>query len=549
MVYGCAPISILHGTARTRRLAFSRSPHIPQSLTRIADRGTYFASRGLPFLSIDARGTARSGGKFQPFIQEAQDGYDVVEWLAKQPYCNGKVSMWGGSYAGYNQWVTAKEFPAHLTTIVPVASPYAGADLPFNGHAFAPYQVQWLTFYHPESKRPPRYEEADFWNTIFREWYEAGAALKDLDTRVGNPSTTFQRWLEHPYQDAYWDSFNPTAEQYAAISVPILSITGIYDEDQLGALAHYRQHMRNASSAARERHYLVIGPWDHGGTRTPALKFRGITVGAPSLVDLPQLHVDWYAWTMAGGRRPEFLKNKVAYYVMSADRWRYAESLDAVTATSLPLFLDSTANPTDLAIAGTLRAAAPRGKPDGFLYDPRDVSGAALEIEADTSSLTEQRVVQANRGKHLVYQTTPYAEDTEVSGFFRLSTWISIDQPDTDFRVTVYEVAQDGSTVALSQDLVRARYREDPRTPRLIDTKAPLRYDFNQFPFVSRQIKKGSVLRLIIGPNNSVYTEKNYNTGGVVAAETVKDARPVNVVVHHSQEYPSIFYVPLGLAD
>jgi putative CocE/NonD family hydrolase len=223
--------------------------------------------------------------------------------------------------------------------------------------------------------------------------------------------------------------------------------------------------------------------------------------------------------------------------------------LEAVTATSVPLFLDSNANPTDLAIAGTLRPVAPRGKPDGYLYDPRDVSNAALETELNPGSLIEQRLVLANRGKHLVYETAPYGEDTEVSGFFRLSAWISIDQPDTDFQAVVYEVARDGSSIKLSQDLVRARYRESSRTPRLIETKEPLRYDFNQFHFVSRLIKKGNSLRLILGPNNSIYTEKNYNSGGTVASETVKDARPVNVVVHHSQEYPSIFYVPLGRPD
>jgi predicted acyl esterase len=160
--------------------------------------------------------------------------------------------------------------------------------------------------------------------------------------------------------------------------------------------------------------------------------------------------------------------------------------------------------------------------------------------------LTEQRLVQANRGKHLVYQTTPYPADTEVSGFFRLSAWIAIDQPDTDFQAAIFEVAPDGSSVELGRELVRARYRETARTPKLIDTKEPLRYDFKQLPFVSRQIKKGNFLRLVIGPNNSIYNEKNYNSGGVVGSETVKDARPVNVVLHHSQEYPSILYVPLG---
>ena len=121
---------------------FTLTPYIAQSYH---DRGVYFAAHGLPFLTVDVRGRGNSEGEFRPFIQEAQDGYDIVEWLAQQPYCNGKVSMWGGSYAGYDQWATAKEIPPHLATIVPVASPYAGVDFPMQYNIFYPYDMQWLT--------------------------------------------------------------------------------------------------------------------------------------------------------------------------------------------------------------------------------------------------------------------------------------------------------------------------------------------------------------------------------------------------------------------
>ncbi len=116
---------------------FTLTPYISQSYH---DRGIYFASHGYPFLTVDVRGRGNSEGQFRPLLQEAPDGHDVVEWLAQQPYCNGKVTMWGGSYAGYDQWVTAKEFPPHLATIVPVASPYAGIDFPMRGNIASPYQ-------------------------------------------------------------------------------------------------------------------------------------------------------------------------------------------------------------------------------------------------------------------------------------------------------------------------------------------------------------------------------------------------------------------------
>ncbi|MGH8240210.1 MAG: CocE/NonD family hydrolase, partial [Steroidobacteraceae bacterium] len=231
---------------------FTLTPYISQSYH---DRGIYFASHGYPFLTVDVRGRGNSEGQFRPLLQEAPDGHDVVEWLAQQPYCNGKVTMWGGSYAGYDQWVTAKEFPPHLATIVPVASPYAGIDFPMRGNIASPYLVQWLTFTSGHASQDRIFGDDAFWRAKNREWFESGAPFKQLDEIVGNPLPTFQEWLAHPSMDAYWDSYNPTAEQYAKLSIPILTITGSYDGDQPGALEHYRQYMKNATAEGRARHY------------------------------------------------------------------------------------------------------------------------------------------------------------------------------------------------------------------------------------------------------------------------------------------------------
>jgi hypothetical protein len=375
---------------------FTLTPYISQSYH---DRGMYFAARGYPFLTVDVRGRGNSEGEFRPLIQEARDGYDVVEWLAAQPYCNGQVTMWGGSYAGYNQWATAKEFPPHLATIVPVASPYAGVDFPMRANIASPYLMQWLTFTSGRASQDRIFGDDEFWRARNRQWFESGAPFKEFDTLLGNPSATFQEWLAHPMLDAYWDSYNPTAGQYAKLSLPILTITGSYDGDQPGALEHYRRHMQAASAEARARHYLVIGPWDHAGTRTPQPQFGGLTFGPASLVDLPKLHLDWYAWTMQDGPKPQFLQKNVAYYVMDADTWRYADTLEAVTAEARRLYLDSTGNAADVLTSGSLGEAQPKGKADQYVYDPRDVSIAAVEQGVDPESLTDQRLVYAQRAK------------------------------------------------------------------------------------------------------------------------------------------------------
>jgi putative CocE/NonD family hydrolase len=535
------------GQKEPRPCLFTLTPYIGESYH---DRGMYFAAHGYPFLTVDVRGRGNSEGSFHPMIQEAKDGYDIVEWLAKQPYCNGKISMWGGSYAGYDQWATAKEFPPHLSTIVPVASPAAGVDFPGRNNLPYPYDMQWLTYTSGHTGQVRLFGDDAFWVGAFRRWSESGSSFRSLDTFVGNPSAIFQEWVSHPDQDAYWDAYNPTAQQYAQLQLPILTITGMYDDDQPGALAHYRRYMQAASAKGRARHYLVIGPWDHPGTRTPKQEFLGLKFGPASLVDLPQLHLDWYRYTMENGPRPEFLRKSVAYYVSGAERWRYADTLEAVTATSRPFFLDSSGDGArTLYAAGDLAPGRPgRGAPDRYRYDPNDVSMAKLESESNLDVVTDQQVVLANDAK-VVYVSAPFEQDQELSGFFRLQAWISIDRPDTDFSVTVSEIDPGGTVTPLASDIMRARYRESPRSPRLVTTKEPLRYDFDRFTFASRQMRKGSRLELVVSRADPLAYEKNYNSGGVVADETMRDARRVTAEIFHDAKRPSALYVPFAAAD
>jgi putative CocE/NonD family hydrolase len=527
---------------------FTLTPYIAQSYH---DRGLYFAAHGYVFLSVDVRGRGNSEGAFTPLLQEAADGYDVVEWIAQQPYCNGKVAMWGGSYAGYDQWASAKEAPPHLSTIVPVASPMPGVDYPMQHNLFYSYDTQWLALVAGRTSQEKVFNDGDFWSAQFRRWYEAHAPFNELDRHVGNPSATFQTWISHPLQDAYWDSFNPTPQQYANINLPILSISGQYDGDQPGALAFYRAHLQSASAAAKAKHYLIIGPWDHAGTRTPKAEVAGLKFGQAALLDMNALHKEWYDWTMKDGAKPAFLKDKVAFYVTGEEAWRYAPTLDAVTARSDVLYLDSiAASANDVFASGSLqRDKHGSGKPDRYVYDPLDTSSAAWESEASDNGLTDQRGVMLAAGSTLFYHSPVFNAATDLAGFFKLSAWIALDQPDTDIGVSIYEVKADGSSVFLSGDAMRARYRSSLREAHRVEVGAIERYDFERFSFVARRIAKGSRLRLAIGPINSMYAEKNYNSGGVVAAESGKDARSVTVKLYHDAAHPSALSMPIAAAS
>jgi uncharacterized protein len=520
---------------------FLMTPYVAQTYH---DFAMYFAANGYTFVVVDVRGRGNSEGVFRPFVQEAQDGCDVVRWLTAQPYCNGQVAMWGGSYSGCAQWSVAKERPSGLATVVPVASVYPGVDFPCRGNVFRPYVMQWLNFVSGRTLQDKIFAARTFWAGQFRAQFESGASFATLDVALGQNSAIFQEWLAHPQRDAYWDGYNPTAAQYAEITIPILTITGMYDGDQPGALLHHQEHLRNNPAA---RHYLVIGPWDHAGTRAPKAEFGGLKFGPASLVDLPRLHLEWYRWTMQGGARPNFLQNNVAYYVTGAERWRYADNLDAATSGWVELRLASTTNPVDVFRSGSLsRESLQDSEPDQYVYDPRDSDFAALESTVDPADMTDARMVHALVGKQLLYHSEPFDCDTEITGFFRLSAWLSIDQLDTDIRAWIYEVGLDGSSTQLTSDWIRARYRKSLREAQLVRTTDPLHYMFDHFAFVSRRIAAGHRLRLVIGPINSIYWQRNHNAGGMVSNETIEDARTVTVRLFHDADHRSVLHVPLG---
>jgi hypothetical protein len=249
---------------------------------------------------------------------------------------------------------------------------------------------------------------------------------------------------------------------------------------------------------------------------------------------------------MRGGPRPEFLERNTAYYVLGADEWRHVPDIDAATGTVRTLYLGSSGNPDDPFHGGTLDPSPRVGAAaDRYVHDPRDVGLAHIECEVDSESRTDQRMFYASAGRQLVYYSEPFPRETDVSGFFRLSLWLAIDQADTDIRAWIYDVAIDGTTTLLTFDSVRARYREGLRTPRLIGSTGPLRYDFERFLFASKRIAAGSRLRLVVGPIHSIYAQKNYNSGKTVAEETIADARTVTVTLFHNTEHPGVLEVPL----
>src|SRR6266498_1999542 len=471
------------GSSPKTPVIFTLTPYISDTYH---PRAAYFASHGYAFALVDVRGRGNSAGEFEPFANDPRDGHDVVEWLAKQPFCDGKVAMWGGSYAGFDQWATAKEFPPHLATIAPVASAHPPLDYPSYNNVGYSYDIQWFTATNGRVQQQNLFADQKFWRTKFLEAYKKRIAFKTLDSFVGNPSA-----------DAYYDAMVPTVDQFKKITLPILTLTGQYDADELGALSFYRDHLANASPEARAKHFLIIGPWDHPGTRTPTDEVGGVKFGPGAIVDLNDLHRQWYDFTMKNGPRPEFLKNQVAYYVLppgnsgANGEWKYADNFETLVANPKTFYLDS-----------------------------------------------------KNGDANGVFRSGSLAE-TQLIGCPSVTLWLSIDTPDVDLSAQLYEIQPDGTSIVLWSDTRRLRYRDSLREAKLVKPGELVRCDFNPGLFVARRLMKGSRLRLVVSSPNSTQWQKNYCSGGIVSEETAKDARTCHVQVYHDATHSGTVQLPL----
>jgi uncharacterized protein len=283
----------------------------------------------------------------------------------------------------------------------------------------------------------------------------------------------------------------------------------------------------------------------------PEVSVGGIQFDSTSLIDFNKLHKDWYDWTLKDGTKPEFLKDRITYYMAGAEEWRYASGLDSMETEKQVLFLHSDGTEQEVFHSGILTVDKPRNeKADHFTYDPLDVSSVDFDMIGIGNQcgnwVTDQRYALNPHLCGLVYHTQPFESETELCGPVRFVCWLLMDVKDTDLETDLYEIKTDGSAVLLTSAMMRARYRDSLEKENLVEPGEITRFEFGTgFNWFARRIEKGSRLRLIVYCNNSIFWEKNYNSGGIVAEETAKDAKIAHITLYHDMKHPSFLELPL----
>ena len=489
------------------------------------------ASNGYIGVEGFTRGKMCGPEKPVPVEHDGADADAVIEWIARQPWCDGRVGMYGGSYEGFTQWAAAKHRPKALKAMMPSVTFAPGIDFPMDGNVFTTYAYPW-PFYttNHQGLDDDTYNDDARWEGLYRKWYVSGRRYRDLDAIDGTPNPFFDRWLDHPDYDAYWQRSIPYQKEFARIDIPILTTTGYYDGGQLGALWYFTQHNKYRPGA---EHYLVVGPYDHisgqRGTLTPlgrALEtLRGYKLDPSAQIDVGELRYQWFNYIFKNAPKPAVLKDKVNYQVMGADLWKHAPSLAAMADHKLRLHLATSRD-----VHGYHLASAAPKRPRFIsqivdLADRSDVDkffrGDFVDQSQDDWNVIESAPKLANG---IEFVSDPIAESIEVSGLFSGRLDFSTNKKDFDLSVSLFELKTSGEYFRLSHFWCRASYLRDRSHRQLLTPGRGARFAFEAARLTSRKLDAGSRLAVVIAVIKQPREEINYGTGKVVSEETVADA-------------------------
>ncbi|QTD57315.1 CocE/NonD family hydrolase [Parasphingorhabdus cellanae] len=511
-------------------------------------RARKYADRGYAMASLDLRGRGGSKGEFIPFSDHGTDICDAIAWIKEQPWSDDNVVMRGGSYRGMTQWMAARSCPDEIETMIPTASVYPGYDFPIvAGHRSQKYTAGWLGFVAGSAMNPNFYTDSDYWRE--RTSYRDHVPFSEYDAFIGLPSEHFQTWVNRLSEPEAWAASAWEPNDYAQMHMSVLTVTGYYDGDQPGALRYFREHQEGAPQSAAINHYLVMGPWSHGGTREPRQKLsEGVEFGPAAVFDMDQFNLDWFDWRLGRGAKPDLLKRRIAYYVGGAEEWRYANKLDEISSERRKFYLSATPDEAyDVFRSGHLvDAPVNQEEPHRFRSDPLDTSPADL-TDTDWNAIRDgslRSTVPAYMPETLIFHSPPLDKGLTLAGQMRLRLYLEMDTPDADIFVTVYAMFPDGQPLYLGGDVVRARFRNGLK-PSLVEPGVVEAYEFKNFLWNAWALPEGTRLRLTVGPYNDPSAQKNYNSGGRLGFETLDDARVAQIKLYHSTEYPSVLEIPV----
>ncbi len=488
--------------------------------------------KGYAAVVQDVRGKWGSEGVFEPNMaaNEINDGYDTIDWIARQPWSNGRVGMWGESYFGFTSYAGAVSRHPALAAVAPgdiMVSRYAGT---FRNGALQLNTVG-LWAIRMVAQQYQEVETIDLWHM----------PLAELGRAAGIPSPYFDAVIANPVWGSFWAA-RSLVEAFDLVRIPVLHWGGWYD-NYLGPMIDDWRRMRELDPA--RHHHLFIGPWDHEGTPDKVHRVGILPVAdgtAAHRWDTYQAFFDRYLMGVENGFGSG---GPVHYYVMGADTWRDAADWPPPGTVARRWYLRSGGSANTLDGDGVLSPEPPVDEPpDRYAYDPRDPVAWTLDVDCwsiagemgDRSEIERRRDV-------LVYTSATLDRPLEITGPITARLYASSDAVSTDFTVALCDVFPDGRVNTIQDGILRTTHRDPDRVPQLLAPGEVYALEIDLWS-TSYLVVEGHCLRVEVSSSEFDRYDRNPNTG----APYGREANPAvaRQAIYHDRVRPSSIDLPIA---
>ena len=484
-----------------------RTPYNKSRAKKVAER---FAAAGLIAVVQDCRGKFESEGIFYPYDNEGQDGYDTIEWLGKQPWCNGKIGMWGASYVGATQWLAANEHPPGLVTIAPTATFSSFyRNLYLGGALRISLIARWAS---GNSRKPEGAEVTKDWRGTLLH-----LPMSEVDDQIGWSIPWLEGMLMHPRHDGYWNRTELT-DEIDDLKLPMQHLVGYYDffsRESVNNFMRMQQEARDPET--RRQQQLILGPWDHGSIGRS--KVGEVDFGENAVIDAAGENLKWFERRLLG-KQPEQdnAEVPVRYFSMGDNVWHNATIWPPKGFTQTSFYLHSNGKANTSAGDGTLDLcpSTTEEAADRFQADPNDPAPACPVTEkrpliSATWAPVDQRPIE-QRNDVLVYTSEPYTEPLTFAGNAKAKLFVSADTPDADWVVKLIDVHPNGFSQNLAVGILRGRFRNSEQQPTPLKPGEIYEITVDLGP-IAAQIGKGHRLRVDICGAYFPLFDRNPNSG------------------------------------
>lgn len=532
-----------------RPIIFIRSPY-PYSKPSL--NGKLWVT---PFLEKDygvvyqlVRGQGESEGSYRMYFNDIDDGFDAIEWIDQQAWCDGNVGMTGASYLGSAQLYAARAHPPALKCIMPTA--FVGTFtrcVPY--HWGVPYKTSYMQWH--QVLNATRWDDMDvpYGDLRALEHPKWGPALKtrpiiDAANTVlsGDKLAAFKETIAHPMDDEYWQTLHYSDEDLAALKLPIFMTDGWYD-CTIGPIEFFSR--MEQLGLPKDDRYLLVGPWNHyqtGKTSKPGEDDGDRILPDNGAIDLAALKLAFFDRYLRGDSSVTVQEDRVKVYISGANKWLGFDSFPAPETKQLALYLHSEGDARSFPGDGVLNLTKPDEEPtDRYAYDPEVTPNFPIE------KFIDRRPVEV-RSDVLTYTTAPLTKAMTILGEISLVLHAASDAPDTDWFAAVTEVTPDGQSRSFHYAPMgfRARYREGLDKEVFLQANKPEVFNIPLGP-AGHQIAVGNCLRLSIFSASFPECEPNSNTGANPLTDT--NNQIAQQTIYHDKARPSHLLLPIIECD